>query len=297
MSKSLRAIGATLAVVLAAAGAARAQELLGTWTLRTGVEAEALAGGAASVFWNPAGLGLAPQRGEVLAVALQSSRDLGLKGMAGAAALHLRRGTAVGLGYQHLGIDDIEQTTTAPESDGTANLIGVGEDRVALGASQPLGELGWAGALVEYDRSNSGVAVTNAAVFGAGLLLRWQGRVQPELGGSAVLVTGGTHWRLGAGLGLPDTRTRPLALRASYGLSGQSDRSGVYDQRLALSAGWRQVAVVSGAFVVSRSAGQTTVTPDVMGGFRVGRYGLGVVHESAANDFGGATSVHLSVRF
>ncbi len=297
MSKSLRALVASLALVLATPWGAAGQQLL-DWTVRVRVEPEALSHGAEAAFWNPAGLGLAPARGEALAVVLQTASDLGLKALAAGGALRLHGGTAVGAGYQHFGIDDIERTTTAPP-EGAADLMSVGEDRLTLGAAQPLGggRRAWVGAQVEYDRASSGLGTTDGFAFGAGALVRGGGALVPELGVSAVALTGSTRWRVGAGAAVPGTSRLPVALHAAYGLTGQSDRAGQPAQRLALTGSWRDEVVASVAGMAEKSDGTTAYTAAWLGELRLGRYLLGVVHESLANDFGGATSVHLGVRF
>ena len=142
MSKSLRALGTALLLGLSTAGAARAQQLL-DWTMRTRADPEALAAGAEAVFWNPAGIGLLTGRGEALVAALQSSEDVGLKGLAAAGGWRLARGTAVALGYQHFCIDDIGLTGAEPPDTGGANLMSVSDDRLTLGAAQPVGRRAW----------------------------------------------------------------------------------------------------------------------------------------------------------
>ena len=296
MSKSLRALGAALLLGLSSAGAARAQQLL-DWTIRTRAEPEALAAGAEAVFWNPAGLGRLAGRGEALAVALQSSEDVGLKGLAAAGALRLARGTAVALGYQHFGIDDIGRTGSTPPDTGGADLMSVGEDRLTLGAAQPVGRRAWVGGLVEYDRSDGGVGVEDGFTFGAGALVSGGGPLAPELAVAGLALSGSTRWRAGVGAGLPLSARFPATVRVSYGVSGQSDRPGRPAQRLAVTGDWHERLVLSVAGVAQKSDGTTAYTPEAMAEFRVGRYVLGVVRESLANDFGSATSVHLGVRF
>ena len=298
MSKFLRALGVASAVVLVLAGGARAQELLGDWTFRTRVEPDALSQGAGAVFWNPAGLGMVAGRGEALVAALQSSEAVGLKGFAAAAARTFRRGTTLGLGYQHLGVDDIGRgdDPDKPEDDGTATLINVGEDRLTVSAAQPLSHLGWVGALVEYDRSSMGVGTNSGVAVGAGMLLRGGGRLQPLLGASAMTLSGDTRWRAGVGIRLPVDGPSGFMLRASYGLSGESARSGLLDHRLSLTATWRDRITLSGGALASRTGYSNTIVPTGVAEFRVNRYSLGVVHESVANGFGGVTSVHLGLR-
>ncbi len=298
MSKSLRALGVASGLVLLLAGAARAQELLGDWTFRTRVEPEALSQGAEAVFWNPAGLGFNPGRGDAVVAALQSSQAIGLKGFAAAAARTLKRGTAVGVGYQHFGVDDIGRADNVdrPEDDGTATLINVGEDRLTLSAAQPLAHLGWAGVMAEYDRSSMGTGTTSGVALGAGVILRGGGRLQPQLGASGMTLSGDTRWHTGVGIRLPVDGPSGFALRASYGLSGQSARPGLLDHRVALSASWRDRLLLSAGALASSTGFDNTIVPTGLAEFRVNRYSLGVVHESVANGFGGVTSVHLGVR-
>lgn len=300
MSKSLRALGATLLLGLAGAGGVRGQELV-DWTVRTRVEPEAISTGTEAVFWNPAGIGILAgrtERGEALVAAQQSSDDLGLKGFAASGAYRLpQRGTAVALGYQHFGIDNIERTGVEPPDGGTSDLIGVGEDRLTLGVAQPFGRLGYVGGLVEYDRSDSGAGVETGFTFGAGVLLRGGGRLQPELGAAGIALSGSTRWRTGVGALLPLSAALPATVRLSYGITGQSDRPGRPAQRLAVTGDWREHVILSLAGVAEKSDGSQAYTPEALAEFHVGRYLLGVVYDALPNGFGAATSVHLGMSF
>ncbi len=299
MSKSLRALAVASAMVVVLAGGLRAQEFLGEWTFRTRVEPEALSQGSEAAFWNPAGLGLTGGRGEVLVAALQSSDEVGLKGFAAAASRTLRRGTALGVGYQHFGVDDIGRSDNpdAPEQDGTATLINVAEDRLTVSAAQPLARLGWVGVQAEYDRSGIGGGASSGVAVGAGLLLRGGGRLQPQLGASVLTLTGDARWHTGVGIRLPVDGPNGFALRASYGVSGRSARTGLLEHRLSLTASWRDRLILSAGALASQTGYSSTVAPAGVAEFRVNRYALGVVHESVANGFGGVTSVHMGVRF
>lgn len=296
MSKSLRALAAALGLALAAAGQARAQQLL-DWTVREGVEPEALTRGASAVFWNPAGLKQLSRRGEALGVALNSSNDLGLKGVAAAGGVQLSGGTAVAAGYQHFGIDDIERTGESPPQDSVSDPITVGEDRLAVGASQPVGRYASVGALVEYERSNAGGLVESGFAFGAGVQVQGSGSLAPTVGIAGTALSGSTRWRAGAGAEVPGTSRLPVPLRLAYGLSGDSDHPSRLAHRLAVTGNFREILVVSLAGIADRNDGGTAWTGAGMAEFRLGRYLIGVVHETLANDFGGATSVHLGVRF
>ncbi len=296
MSKSLRALGAALWLAGAAAGPARAQQLL-DWTIHTRAEPEALATGADAVFWNPAGLGVLAGRGEALAAALQTSDQVGLKGLAAAGVVRLARGTSMAVGYEHFGIDDIGRTGTEPPDTGAADLFAVGEDRLTLGAAQPIGRRAWVGGLVEYDRADSGMGVTDGFTFGAGALLTGGGPLAPQLGVAALALSGSTRWRAGLGAALPFSARLPATVRVSYGIAGQSDRPGRPAQRLAVTGDFHDRLTLSLAGVAERSDGETAYTPEAMAEFRVGRYVLGVVRESLANDFGPALAFHLGARF
>ncbi len=296
MSKSLRALGASLALALGAVGPARGQELFPEWTVRTRVAPEALARGAEAVFWNPAGVARAEARSEVLVVLLQSSQDLGLKGFAGAGELRLPRGAALAVGYQHFGVDDIQRTDETPQS-GTPDLINVADDRFTLAAAQPVGPHARVGAMAEYDRSDSGVSISDGIGFGVGGLLSWAGALAPEVGATVLDIDGATRWRAGVGSALPGLSRLPVGLRAGYGIGGAADGASTVQHRLSLSADWRSRVRLSVAGVASHTAAETSITPEGMAEFQVGRYVLGVVHERVANGFGGATSAHLAIRF
>ena len=296
MSKSLRVLGASLALALLATGSARGQELFPEWTMRTRVAPEALARGAEAVYWNPAGVGALEGRSELVVILLESSQDLGLKGFAGAGALRLPRGGGVAVGYQHFGVDDIQRTEDTPQN-GTPDLINVADDRFTVAASQPLGRRARVGAMAEYDRSDSGVSISDGVGFGAGALVNLDGALAPELGGSVFNLSGSTRWRAGLGSALPGLTRSPVGLRVAYGISGASDGSVEVQHRLSLTADWRRRIQVSVAGVESKTAAETSISPELMGAFRVGRYALGVVHERVANGFGGATSAHLVIRF
>ncbi len=296
MSKSLRVLGTALALALAAAGPARGQELFPEWTVRTRVAPEALARGAEAVFWNPAGVARLEARSEVLVVLLQSSQELGLKGFAGAGAIRLPRGGAMAVGYQHFGVDDIQRTDATPQS-GTPDLINVADDRFTVAAAQPLGRHARVGALAEYDRSDSGVSISDGVGFGVGALASWTGALAPELGAAVLDIDGATRWRAGVGAGFPGLTRLPVGLRAGYGIAGAADGASTVQHRVSLTADWRSRVRLSVAGVASHTAAETSITPEGMAEFQVGRYVLGVVHERVANDFGGATSAHLAIRF
>lgn len=293
MNVSSRALRCALLLLVGTASGASAQRIF-DWTVRTSATAEALEPGASAVFWNPAAVGLMTGRGEGIVLRLEGS-GVGLDGIAAAGAARLNRGTAVALGYQHLGVDDVERTTTSPMPEGD-DALSVSEDRFTLAAAQPVSDHVWAGALVEYARANVG-EVEDGVGFGGGVALRIPSGLAPELGGSAFVMEGETRWNAGAEATLPGTGSLPVVLRGSYGISGVSSGVSSPVHRLVLAAGWRDMVRIGAGVLAQPDGSSTAWQPTGNAELHLGRYLLGVVSESLANDFGSAYSFHFSVRF
>lgn len=294
MTVSFRALPGAVLLALGAASAAGAQGVL-DWTVRTSAGPEALEAGAAAVFANPAALGLMPSRGEGMLLRLDTPDAIDLSGLAASGAMRLHGGAVVGVGYQHLGIADIERTSVSPvDGEGTFQ---VAEDRVTFAASQPVTTNAWVGALAEYVRADAGLGAEGDVRFGLGTAVRLAGALRPTVGGSALLGQHGTRWTAGVAASPPGTESLPVVLRASYGITGQTDRSLAPEHRLAVGGSWRDQLVVMLGVAASASGGAVDWAPLAQADLRLGRYALGVLRENLANEFGAAYSFHLNVRW
>ena len=123
-------------------GPAVAQRLL-DWPIRAGAGSEALLAGAASAFWNPAGVVPDGSRGEALVLDLKGPSAVGIGGVAVAGVVVPWRGVVGFLGYNHLAVAGIRRTEDSPLADSLAPEIDVSEDRVVVGAARALGEAAW----------------------------------------------------------------------------------------------------------------------------------------------------------
>ncbi|HET9982213.1 MAG TPA: hypothetical protein VFQ38_01445 [Longimicrobiales bacterium] len=294
MTVSFRALPGAVLLALAAASAAGAQGVL-DWTVRTSAGAEALEPGAPAVFTNPAAIGLMASRGEGMLLRLDTPDAIDLNGLAASGALRLRRGAVLGVGYQHLGIADIERTSVSPvDGEGTFQ---VAEDRISLAAAQPLSPSVWAGALAEYVRSDAGVGATSDVLFGLGAAAQLAGGLRPTIGGSALIGQDGTRWSAGIAASPPGMGTLPVALRASYGITGQTARSLAPEHRLAIGGSWRNQLGAMVGVAASASGGAMDWAPVAQADLRLGRYLLGVLREGLANEFGAAYLFHFNVRW
>jgi hypothetical protein len=281
--------------MVAAAEPATGQRLLDEWRIRTTAGPEALARGAAAVFWNPAQL-QAVRRGEVMVADLRAPGITGVDGLAAAAAVTLDERTTLGIGYEHMGVNGIEQTTSSPDGGVPIDLA---ENRIALVAAHTVNPRMRFGALVQYTRLpdvTAGLTGERSVIaLGAGVSYRPADRLPLELAGMAATEGDAVYWMGGVDLASPEVRPG-WRLHGQYGAAGSQLAPGV-THRVAVVGEWREhVELALG--VASEPDGAGRALQPVLGAqLRLHRYRLGMVREELGNDFGGAWSFRFSVEF
>jgi hypothetical protein len=263
--------------------------------VRSTAGAEALSPGAAAVFWNPARISVA-ERGEVTLLDLRAPGITGVRGMAAAAAVALDERTVLGVGYEYMGVDGGERTTTSPDGGSPIDLA---ENRIAVAASHTLGSRARVGALVQYTRlpdvGGEGAAASSVMGLGAGVSLRPVAALPVEVAATAVTEGDAAHWAAGVDFASPQWWPA-WQLRAQYGAAGGQLAPGVTHRVAAVGEWRRQVELTAG--LVSEPDGSARSLEPVLGAeVRLQRYRLGVVREQLPNEFGAAYSLRFSAAF
>jgi len=273
---------------------ASAQRLLDL-PIRVWAGADAIATGAAAVFWNPAAAAALPRRGEVTIVDVLAPRPTGLGGFAAAGVVQIDSRTAMAAGYQHVGVEGILQTDDSPLAEDAAPLD-LGENGLVLAVSRSVLDRVHAGALVRYIRAAEIVEDRSVVEFGAGVFARPDLPGRPVVGAAVRTEAGGAAWMLGAKatpFGTPETDWRA---GASWGIDGGPLRIGV-SHRLAALAEWREYVTVSLGVAGEPDADGRTWRPMAAATLRLARYSLDVMREHMANDFGAIHSFRFTVGF
>lgn len=293
MSSRAGRVWACAAVCLmVGAEAASAQRLLDEWKVRPGAGAEALLRGATAVFWNPAQVEVRG-RGEAAVLDLRAPDITGIDGMAAAVAFALDERTVIAVGYEHMNVGGIEQTTTSPDGGAPIDLA---ENRIAAAASHRMGDRFRVGAMVQYTRLPEISETAGVVAMGAGVRYRLPaGPVPVELAGMAATEGDATHWLAGVEFASGE-RWQDWRLRGSYGAAG-SDLAPGTTHRAAAAVDWRGYAEVS-LGVASEPDGRSRSLEPLLGAeVRLHRYRLGMVREQLPNEFGGAWSFRFSIGF
>jgi hypothetical protein len=282
-----------LAVALACtvlAAPARGQQLIDEWVVRTSATPDALLSGATAVFRNPGMLTVAG-RGEGVLMDLRGPGTSGVTGMGVAGAYRLDARTTIGAGFQHVGIDDIERTETAPEEGSSIN---VGQDLFAVAASHVVSRM-TVGANALLVRGSDILNVPTSTRLGIGLQLALPFSVPITIAGSAQSQDSNGLWS-GAARVAPALPLKDWSVSAAYGLARRTGRSGV-THRVTAHGAWRGLISVEGGVVSeSESDGRSTTAIGSVG-VSLNRYELGVVRESLANGFGAVHTFRIGIQF
>ncbi len=117
------------------------------WPIRAAPQPEAVLTGAGAVFWNPGSLvSEVGTSQEIWVVHVDGPDATGVRGVATAGVIDLPLGLRGGVGYWHLGIQDIPRTTTSPHHE--PGEINIAEDVAILALARNLaGRSGVGGAL------------------------------------------------------------------------------------------------------------------------------------------------------
>lgn len=272
---------------------ASAQRLLDL-QVRTSAGADALATGAAAVFWNPAAAAAVAGRGEALVVDVRGAAATGLEGFALAAAGRPEPRTVVAVGYQHVGVDGIERTSTSPLQDPGEAEIDVGEHVFAAALARTLSEPFALGALVRYVRTADVAGGDGVVEFGAGLTYRSTLPLAPVFGAAARVEEDGTNWTVGIELA-PPLAAADWRVRVSWGVGGSPQVEGV-THRAAAIVDWRTLVSLSAGVAAEPDGAERSWQPLAAAMLRVNRFAIGVLREELPNDFGAIHSLRFSVR-
>ena len=291
------AIAGWIALLLATLpGVGRAQRILDL-PLRTTAGADALTSGPLAVFWNPAAARVPSERGEVIVVDVRGPRETGLGAFAVAGTWNVDPQTTLAAGFQHLGIDDIEETTTSPLSaSGGASLIEVAENVFAVAATRRAGERGFIGAGVQYVRAADALGGEDAVEIGAGAILRPALPLSPRVGVAARLDDEGATWIAGIELAPASAHAGGWQFRSGWGASGSPRFHGV-THHVSAAADWTERVSVSVAIAGEPGAAGRTWEPLASASLRLARYTVSVLHEDLPNGFGAVRAFRLSVSF
>ena len=287
-------IGLCLAAL---ADTAAAQRMFDEWPVRTHAGPDALSRGAEAVFWNPAGITVRAHRGEAMVADQRTPDAIGVGGFAAAAAWRLDAATTIAAGYQHLGIDDIGETSESPLPDpGIPATFSIGEDQIYLNAAYVLGSALTAGAAVRYDRSNESGIYESTTSLSGGLLytsnIASLSAFTPMAGATITARGGGVRWSGGVDFAIPAFGS--VTTRIGYGRRG-GDGIPAPEHRLGATALWRELLAVTLGAMSGSGGGARAWEPTLGASLRVRRYELGVLREALANDFGAAYSFRLRV--
>jgi hypothetical protein len=288
---SIRAAWSAAACLLLLTDGAAAQRLLDEWKVRPTVGAEALARGATAVFWNPAQL-VVRGRGEASLMDLRAPDMTGVDGMAAALAIALDARTVIGIGYEHMSVGGIEETTTSPDG---GSPLDIGENRIGIAASHRMGERLQVGALVQYTRLPEISADASVIALGAGLSYRVAGPIPLQIAAAGASEGESAYWLAGVEFASGE-RWADWRARAEYGVAGSGLVPGI-THRVAAAAEWRQYVELSVGLASEPEGTSRSLEPLLGAEVRLHRYRLGMVREQLPNDFGGAYSFRFSVAF
>ncbi len=273
-------------------GGARAQGIF-DWPIRAALHPEAVLTGAGALFWNPGGLaGSVGTSQEIWITHVVGPPATGVRGVAAAGVLDLPWGFRGGLGYWHLGIDDIHRTTTSP--DRQPGDIRLAEDVAVLGAANDLGNRTGGGAAIRVTRGSLGSDSRTTVEGEIGIQHLLSLPLSPQVGLSLRGLGGEPTTLAGAELSLPALASSRLPIRIGYGI--QTDRKlNSLEHRLSLRASW--VDRVHAGIALSYLGEVDGWTPLAVLGADLGRYSLSVLREALANNFGAMHFFRAAIRF
>jgi hypothetical protein len=290
--KLFRLFTVTAALALPLPGGARAQ-LIFDWPVRVTPQPEVVITGAGAVFWNPGSLASEVGTSQEVWLAHVDGPDAtGVRGVAVSGVSSLPKGFRVGMGYWHLGIQDIPRTTTSPHQE--AGEINISEDVGVISVSRGLGLNTGVGGGVRFQRGAAGREAKSQVVGELGVHHQSSLPFTPRIG----VVIQGLGGEL-AGLGgvefsLPPLASARIPIRLGYGIRLDEDLE-TRDHRFSLRTSWMdEVQVGVGLSYLGEANGWV---PLWHFGANLGRYSLSVLRESLANGFGAIHFFQASIRF
>ena len=284
---------ATVVLLVALAPSPGGSQLVFRWPIRTSPRPEAVLDGAQAVFWNPGALaaGIASGR-EVWIVHVDGPDVTGVRGVAAAGVADLPLGVRAGVGYWHLGIQDIPRTTDSPETD--PGELSVAEDvAVVSGARVIARNLGVGGAL-RFARSTVGALDRSRVEGELGLHLQTRHPWRPSLGIMVSGLGGTVSGLAGAEVSTPALASGRLPIQFGYGVKTGSKWEPAA-HRLAIRGSWMEQ--IHGGVGLSYLGSRNGWVRLWMLGIDVGRYSLGIMREGLANGFGAIHFYRAAIRF
>jgi hypothetical protein len=282
-----------VALLLAALPGPAGGQRVFPWPIRSVPQPEAILTGAEAVFWNPASLARIAGTSQQLWIAHVDGPDVtGVRGIAASGAVNLPSGLRAGLGYWHLGVQDIPRTTTSPEPQ--PGDIQVAEDvGVLAGAGQWADQLAF-GAALRFVRGSAGGKARSRMEGDVGVHVRPSLPLAPRLG--LVLQNLGRGVRVLGGLEVspPPLATSRIPVQLGYGVLGGSD-SVPAEHRFSLRASWMdQLRTGMGLSYLGEADGWVRLW---MIGVDIGRYSLSVLREGLPHGFGAVNYYRAAVGF
>lgn len=281
-----------LALAVLLPGRASCQRVFG-WPLRVNPQPETVITGAGAVFWNPgslvAGVGTVP---EVWLAHVDGPDATGVRGVAASGVSDLPLGFRMGVGYWHLGIQDIPRTTTSPHHE--AGEINVTEDAGIVAMARPLGPHTGVGAGFRFLRGAAGRNARSQLVGEVGLHHQAGFLFTPRVG---VTVMGLGHEMEVRGAGeatIASFVSGRFPVRVGYGFL-LDQGLGPKEHRFSFRGSWMdQIHLGLGLSHLGKNNGWV---PLWQIGAEVGRYTLSVLREDMANGFGAIHFFQASMRF
>jgi hypothetical protein len=282
-----------IAFVVSAAPCSVGAQSLFDWPIRADLAPEAVLPGSGAIFWNPAGIASLPSLQEVWVMHIDGPDATGVSGVAAGGIVDLPLGVRGGVGYWHLGIQDIPRTTTSPEQqDGS---ISVGEDGAVLSAGRVFWNGTGIGAGLRVSRGEVGREARSDAEGLLGVYQRVEALPLDPRVGLAVHGLGRKAKAIGGlELTLPALAAGRIPIRIGYGLQVNGDERS-REHRLSFRVSWMEQ--VHGGFGLNGFGNGDGWTPMWLLGADVGRYSFSVLRESLANGFGAIHFFRAALRF
>ncbi len=292
MQNRINHTGILLATLLGASPVA-AQRVLDL-PMRTTAGADALARGPIAVFWNPGALGIPARRGEGLLLDVRGPSATGLDGVGLAGVMRLDASTSLGFGFQHVGVADIEQTTTSPLPEDGAVPLDIAENAFSIAIDRSLSKGLSVGAGAHYTRTAAVLDGDNVTSFGAGFLYQATTSFHPALAAGLLFEQAANGWFAAAGA---ERAVAPdWSVGAEYGASGSERFQGVA-HRIAAVGAWREWLRFTAGVAGEPGVGERTWKLATGATVQLSRYQLGVLREDMPNGIGAVHSFRLSVVF
>ena len=286
-------IPTALALMVSLSPSGVAGQVIFDWPIRAAPQPEAVLTGAGAVFWNPGSLvsGVGTSQ-EIWIIHVDGSDATGVRGVATSGVIDLPRGLRGGVGYWHLGIQDIPRTTTSPHRE--AGEINVAEDVALLALAKNLGGHTGVGGTLRFQRGAAGREARSQVEGEIGIHHRSSLPFTPRFGLTLRGLGGELKALGGVELSLPPLASSRIPIRFGYGLQSDEEFNPV-DHRISLRGSWMdQLHLGMGFSYLEDGNGWT---PMWMLGADMGRYSISVLRESLANGFGPVHFFQAAIRF